>query len=348
MKLPQSRKLAEGYLQTSPEMHTASRTQLFKQNKNEGSAHIPVLTICGETDIQQKNAEWKVQTGDSLWKIARAVTSGTQADTDSPSVKEMVRLILEANQGRYPQLLRHPHLIDKSMTLIIPKADSVEKSAQPHKLEPLELHKRSTAQNNDAVVKNKSAAKHESIAQHPTIGKRETASKHYSTAKHDAGSTHNTASTQDTSLKHASTAKHDTTPNQGANDKHEIDSKHSQYSNSEIAQTKAAQHQLDLHDASASERTVASWYGKFFNGRTTSSGEKYDVTKLTAAHKTLPFGTLVEVTNPSNGHSVVVKINDRGPFVQGRDLDLTPTAARKLGTYDSGIANVCYRVIASR
>jgi len=76
---------------------------------------------------------------------------------------------------------------------------------------------------------------------------------------------------------------------------------------------------------------VASWYGQEFAGRTTANGEIFDPLLLTAAHRTLPFGTRVRVTNLANGRRVVVRINDRGPFKKGRVIDLTPAAARVLG-----------------
>ncbi len=82
----------------------------------------------------------------------------------------------------------------------------------------------------------------------------------------------------------------------------------------------------------------ASWYGPKFHGRTTANGETYDQWGMTAAHKTLPFGTMLRVTNVDNGRSVVVRINDRGPFIPGRDLDLSRAAAEELGF--GGVATV--------
>ena len=82
----------------------------------------------------------------------------------------------------------------------------------------------------------------------------------------------------------------------------------------------------------------ASWYGPKFHGRTTANGETYDQWGMTAAHKTLPFGTRLKVTNVANGRSVVVRINDRGPFIPGRDLDLSRAAANELGF--GGVATV--------
>ncbi len=84
------------------------------------------------------------------------------------------------------------------------------------------------------------------------------------------------------------------------------------------------------------ERGYASWYGKKFQGKRTSSGEPYDMFKMTAAHKTLPIPCYARVTNLNNGKSVVVRINDRGPFHEGRVIDLSYTAAVKLGSLGSG------------
>ena len=83
---------------------------------------------------------------------------------------------------------------------------------------------------------------------------------------------------------------------------------------------------------------VASWYGPGFHGNLTANGETFDQWAMTAAHKSLDFGTEVRVTNPSTGDSVVVRINDRGPFVGGRDIDLSRGAAQALGV--SGVARV--------
>lgn len=84
----------------------------------------------------------------------------------------------------------------------------------------------------------------------------------------------------------------------------------------------------------------ASWYGPGFHGRITASGERFNTNDLTAAHKTLPFGTRVQVTNTANGKSVVVRINDRGPFVKGRIIDLSRAAAELLDMLESGTAQV--------
>jgi rare lipoprotein A len=85
---------------------------------------------------------------------------------------------------------------------------------------------------------------------------------------------------------------------------------------------------------------VASWYGPGFQGKPTANGELYDMYSFTAAHKTLPFGTVVKVVDLETGRSVVVRINDRGPFVPGRIIDLSYAAAEALGMVEKGTAKV--------
>jgi rare lipoprotein A len=88
------------------------------------------------------------------------------------------------------------------------------------------------------------------------------------------------------------------------------------------------------------EAGKASYYADKFVGRKTANGETFRQTKLTAAHKTLPFGTKVKVVNKDNGRTVKVRINDRGPFVGGRIIDLSKKAAKKIGLVQAGVANV--------
>ncbi|WP_319004701.1 septal ring lytic transglycosylase RlpA family protein [Microbulbifer variabilis] len=88
------------------------------------------------------------------------------------------------------------------------------------------------------------------------------------------------------------------------------------------------------------ERGKASWYGTKFHGRRTANGEVYNMYAMSAAHKTLPLPSYAKVTNLDNGRSIIVRINDRGPFVQGRIIDLSYTAAQKLGYVNKGVARV--------
>lgn len=92
---------------------------------------------------------------------------------------------------------------------------------------------------------------------------------------------------------------------------------------------------------------LASWYGKRFQGRRTASGEPFDMNRRTAAHPSLPFGTRIEVTNLANGRKLVVRINDRGPSVDGRILDLSRRAAQDLGFLRDGVTRVRLRVLGS-
>ena len=93
------------------------------------------------------------------------------------------------------------------------------------------------------------------------------------------------------------------------------------------------------------ERGIASWYGEDFHGRPTSSGEIYNMYDLTAAHKLMPLGTVAKITNLENDQSVVVKINDRGPFIEGRIIDLSYSAAREIGMAEKGLSRVEIKVI---
>lgn len=94
------------------------------------------------------------------------------------------------------------------------------------------------------------------------------------------------------------------------------------------------------------ETGIASWYGIPYNGRRAASGEIFDMEQLTAAHRTLPFNTWIEVTNLTNGKQVDVRITDRGPFLKGRIVDLSLRAAREIDMIREGIVRVRIKVIA--
>ncbi len=93
------------------------------------------------------------------------------------------------------------------------------------------------------------------------------------------------------------------------------------------------------------ERGIASWYGEDFHGKPTSSGEIYNMYDLTAAHKLMPLGTVAKITNLDNDRSVVVKINDRGPFIDGRIIDLSYSAATEIGMMEKGLSRVEIKVL---
>lgn len=92
---------------------------------------------------------------------------------------------------------------------------------------------------------------------------------------------------------------------------------------------------------------IASWYGHQFNGRKTANGERFDMNALTAAHRSLPLSCFIRVTNKDNGKSVVVKVNDRGPYVGNRILDLSYGAAQQLGIVNKGMGNVTIERVSS-
>lgn len=97
--------------------------------------------------------------------------------------------------------------------------------------------------------------------------------------------------------------------------------------------------------AGDSFKAVASWYGEPFHGRLTASGERYNMYGFTAAHRSLPFGTRLKVTNPQTGQSSVVTVTDRGPFIRGRHLDLSYGAAQQIGLVRGGVGRVSVNVL---
>jgi len=102
------------------------------------------------------------------------------------------------------------------------------------------------------------------------------------------------------------------------------------------------------HQPDYDEKGIASWYGDQFHGRPTASGERFDMHEVSAAHKTLPLNSMVEVTNLENGRSMTMRINDRGPFIDGRIIDLSREAAVRLGMFNAGTAQVRVRMAGNR
>jgi rare lipoprotein A len=97
---------------------------------------------------------------------------------------------------------------------------------------------------------------------------------------------------------------------------------------------------IPLPAAAFTQTGVASYYGPELHGRRTASGERFNRNAMTAAHRTVPFGTHLKVTNLSNGRSVIVRVNDRGPFIRGRIVDVSQGAARQIGMQGRGVARV--------
>ena len=107
----------------------------------------------------------------------------------------------------------------------------------------------------------------------------------------------------------------------------------------------ACSRKVSLQTPSGFQTGKASWYGPKFHNKKTASGEKFDMRKLTAAHRTLPFNTIVRVENLKNGRKVDVRINDRGPFIEGRIIDLSRKAAEKLDMIRDGVVMVRIEVL---
>lgn len=120
---------------------------------------------------------------------------------------------------------------------------------------------------------------------------------------------------------------------------------YSRHGNPETYVVNGRRYRVLKDSANFRQQGVASWYGTKFHGHKTSSGEPYDMYAMTAAHKTLPLPTWLIVTNRNNGKKVLVKVNDRGPFIADRILDLSYAAAAKLGVTDTGTAPVTIRAI---
>lgn len=92
----------------------------------------------------------------------------------------------------------------------------------------------------------------------------------------------------------------------------------------------------------------ASWYGPHFHGKPTASAEPYNRNLLTAAHKSLPLNTYILVTNMNNGREIIVRVNDRGPFIAGRDIDLSEVAAKMIDAIPSGVVPIKYEILATK
>jgi len=120
---------------------------------------------------------------------------------------------------------------------------------------------------------------------------------------------------------------------------------YSRYGNPDTYVVNGRRYRVLKTSAQFQQQGIASWYGTKFHGHKTSSGEPYDMYAMTAAHKSLPLPTWLEVTNRNNGKKVIVKVNDRGPFIGDRILDLSYAAAAKLGVTDTGTAPVTIRAI---
>lgn len=127
-----------------------------------------------------------------------------------------------------------------------------------------------------------------------------------------------------------------------------LDEPFSRYGNPDSYEVYGKQYRVMSDNTGFSEKGLASWYGTKFHGQRTSSGETYDMYEMTAAHKSLRIPSYVEVVNLKNNRRAIVKVNDRGPFHEGRIIDLSYAAATKLGVAESGTAPVSIRVVEAQ
>lgn len=105
-------------------------------------------------------------------------------------------------------------------------------------------------------------------------------------------------------------------------------------------------YQIGLNPTGKAKNCLASWYGAYFHGRTTANMEIFDKEKISAAHKKLPFNTYLLVTNYDTGKQLIVRVNDRGPYITGREVDLSEAAARELGGHEQGVMKIKYEILA--
>lgn len=117
------------------------------------------------------------------------------------------------------------------------------------------------------------------------------------------------------------------------------------YSNDISQKAEKKQETKQKIDYNGYEEMVTSFYGEDYHGKMTANGEIFDMNAMTCAHKTLPFGTLLLVLNPDNQQSVEVTVNDRGPFIEGRDLDLSKAAAEKIGITAEGVKTLKVKIL---
>ncbi|MBL4830968.1 MAG: septal ring lytic transglycosylase RlpA family protein [Aliivibrio sp.] len=146
------------------------------------------------------------------------------------------------------------------------------------------------------------------------------------------------------SLKHDIAPEHTDVPKFTTEDAVPIYEQKSLYGNKDY-RLRGIDYTIEKKPKGFTEEGVTSWYGRKFHGHATSNGEVYDMYKMTAAHKTLPIPSYIKVTNQDNGKVAIVRVNDRGPFHQGRITDLSYAAASKLGVLQTGTAKVKIEVI---
>lgn len=307
----------------------------------------PTVEQAAEKKIHQ------VSKNDSLWKIAADQLKGTNAK--GTEVSDYVKQIIAANKDQHPSLAKNPNMIHPGMKLEMPAVKSGEKkpgaAAEGDKKPAVDPEKRVVPETDKKPAPTQEAEKKPGT---------DTSNKPVPEADKKP------APEVDTSKKPVTEA--DKKPAPEADKKPAVETHKKPATDllppgSEIDKKPAEPAETPRKGEKGSEKSIAkpdpytpkdhgptqsgkaSFYGGYFHGRLTANGERYNQNAMTVAHKTLPFGTMLEVTNPANGKSVILRVTDRGPFVKGRELDLSVKAAGLLGTTEQGVATVNYKVV---
>jgi rare lipoprotein A len=346
--------------------------ELAKPAGDKRSSHVPEMTIsAGNNTI---TTEHRVKNGESLWKISENHLKSQKQAHHPVAVQQMVDQIVQTNKSRYPRLEKNPHNIDSSMVLAIPqKSESAQpenqgKTRAPEAGKPTVLeftnpytHHQQDGKATPETVKPADSKAPETVkpadskapetvkpadSKAPEIVK-PADSKAPEIAKPADGSDKRQA--KNAAETGSEQAKHQHSHERHGRGRHHRNGRHGGKDESEEDTKTETKTKPDTDDSTKptakgeGKHVVASWYHE---GRKTANGERFRPDGLTVASKSLPFGTKLEVTNPANGNHVVVRVNDRGPYIKGRDLDLSRGAARELGILNQGVARVIYRVVS--
>lgn len=322
--------------QAAPELLTRpqaapERPQL---GANASEKQFPKLTIAS-SDGNAVEKEHKVTGKDNLWKISEAHLKNQHEGHSPQQIQKMIDQIVALNKDKFPSLEKNPHKINETMTLALPQKEGEKPKEGAKKTDdvPGGIKKIDTGAqipNLEIIDPSKKGAKTP-----VETDKSKQPGKESETGKAPIAKPEKPESTQPKEQEHGRKA------NKEHRDKAEphADGKEKPAKDHHKHKRHAGD---DLKQVGDKVQTVASWYHE---GSKTANGERYRPDGLTAASKTLPFGSMVEVHNLDNGKSVVVRINDRGPFVKGRGLDVSRGAARHLDMIDSGTARIEYKVL---
>ncbi len=341
----------------APELLTKPQAPIEQQKLgvNASEKAFPNLTIAN-ADGKAVEKEHKVQGKDNLWKISEAHLKNRNEAHNPQQIQGMVDQIVALNKPKYPGLEKNPHKLDGSMTLALPQKAAEAKDKQgekPKATDPAATDKGEAKPDTTRSIKKVESGdpvpKLEIVDQTKPPVKAQTdatqapkpADHPHHSPKHGHGHGH-----EHSSHPKQKNPEDSNEPKQNS-DKGSVSPKPEQQAPKPEQHNKHKKHDpsADMPANGESIKTIASWYHE---GTKTAEGKRYNPDGLSAASKTLPFGTLVEVHNLDNGKTITVPITDRGPYVKGRQIDMSRGAARQLGMIDSGIARVEYKVVGKR